>query len=87
MLTIKYFINFISNVFGDGSLIDWSKITNAKNSNDYNSLIKQALDTGDVQYISRGGFEDYGIPDFRQYLKDKFIDDMMEMSFVVKTKA
>jgi len=68
-------INFISNVFGDDSLIDWSKITNAKNSNDYNSLIKKALDTGDVQYISRGGFEKYGISDFRQYLKEKFIDN------------
>lgn len=67
--------NFISNVFGDDSLIDWSKITNAKNSNDYNSLIKKALDTGDFGYISRGGFEKYGISDFRQYLKDKFIDD------------
>jgi hypothetical protein len=67
--------NFISNVLGDDSLIDWSKITNAKNSNDYNSLIKQALDTGEFKYISRGGFENYGIPDFRQYLKDKFIDD------------
>lgn len=67
--------NFISNVLGDDSLIDWSKITNAKNSNDYNSLIKQALDTGDFQYISRGGFENYGIPDFRQYLKDKYIDN------------
>lgn len=67
--------NFISDVFGDGRLIDWSKITNAKNINDYNLLIKQALDTGDTQYISRGGFENYGISNFRQYLRDKFIDD------------
>lgn len=67
--------NFLTNNIGDTSLIDWTKVTNAKNVNDYNILINQSMDTGDFQYISRGGFENYGIPDFRQYLKDKYIDN------------
>lgn len=66
--------NFLTNSIGDTSLIDWTKIQNAKNVNDYNILINQALDTGNFDYISRGGFESYDIPDFRQYVKDKYIE-------------
>jgi hypothetical protein len=60
--------NRISNrSFGDSD-IDWSKVTNAKNMNDYNKLISQAIQTGNYQYISRGGFEKFGIDNFRDYL-------------------
>jgi hypothetical protein len=60
--------NRISNrSFGDSD-IDWSKVTNAKNMNDYNKLISQAIQTGNYQSISRGGFEKFGIANFRDYL-------------------
>ena len=60
--------NRISNrSFGDSD-IDWSKVSNAKNMNDYNKLISQAIQTGNYQYISRGGFEKFGIDNFRDYL-------------------
>ena len=45
-----------------------SKVSNAKNMNDYNKLIAQAIHFGDYQYISRGGFEKFGIDNFRDYL-------------------
>jgi hypothetical protein len=50
--------------------IDWSKVSNAKNMNDYNKVIAKAIKTGDYSYVSRGGFEKFGISDFRDYLKN-----------------
>lgn len=49
-------------------LIDWSKISNAKNLEDYNKFIARAIKTGDFQLISRGGFEKFGVPNFRDML-------------------
>ena len=60
--------NRISNRSFVDSDIDWSKVSNSKNINDYNKLIAQAIQIGDYQYISRGGFERFGIDNFRDYL-------------------
>lgn len=59
-----------SNYF-DNELIDWSKIDNAKNIQEYNKIISQALKTGDYSKISKGGFEEYGIEDFQNFLRTK----------------
>ena len=59
----------VSNSFFKESDIDWSKITNAKNLQDYNKLIATAIKTGDYKYISSGGFEKYGIDRFRDWLR------------------
>jgi hypothetical protein len=48
--------------------IDWSKIANAKSMEEYNKLIANALKTKDFSRISRGGFEQFGVPNFREYL-------------------
>jgi hypothetical protein len=55
----------------DQSLIDWSKITNAKNITDYNKIIADAIRTNNYSYISRGGFEKFGITDFRDFLQNQ----------------
>jgi hypothetical protein len=60
--------NRISNRSFSDSEINWDKISNATNLNDYNKLIANAINTGDYSYISRGGFEKYGIDNFREYL-------------------
>ena len=60
----------LTNKSFDDNLIDWSKVTNAKNMDEYNKIIAQALQTGDFSKISRAGFEKYGISDFRQFLKN-----------------
>jgi hypothetical protein len=49
---------------------DFTNITNAKNMNDYNKLIAQAIKSGNYSYISAKGFEKFGIPNFRDYLKN-----------------
>lgn len=49
-------------------LVDWSKISNAKNWDEYNKLIAQAIKTNDFSKISRGGFEKFGVPNFRDML-------------------
>jgi len=49
--------------------INWGVITNAKNMDDYNKVIAKAIKTGDYSTISRGGFEKFGIPNFREYLQ------------------
>jgi hypothetical protein len=59
-------------------MINWVNVSFAKNLNDYNKMIATALQTGNFQSISRGGFEKYGIPNFREFLmksvnKDKKI--------------
>jgi hypothetical protein len=59
---------FLSSKFGDTSKINWSVITNAKNISDYDVIIDNAMKTGDFSKISRYGFEEYGIPNFREYL-------------------
>ena len=42
--------------------IDWSKITNAKNIDDYNIWIAKAIQNPEnLKYISSGGFEKFGI--------------------------
>jgi hypothetical protein len=50
--------------------INWSQITNAKNMDDYNKLIATAIKTKDFSKISRGGFEKFGVPNFREYLQN-----------------
>jgi hypothetical protein len=61
--------NRISNIsFGNGNDINWNPIQNAKNIEDYNKIIAQAIKSGDYSKISRAGFENYGIPNFREYL-------------------
>jgi len=50
--------------------INWSQITNAKNMDDYNKLIASAIKTKDFSKISRGGFEKFGVPNFREYLQN-----------------
>ena len=50
--------------------INWSQITNAKNMDDYNKLIASAIKTKDFSNISRGGFEKFGVPNFREYLQN-----------------
>lgn len=52
------------------SMIDWSKIRNAKNMEDYNKIIARAIKTNDFQYISSGGFEKLLITDFRKFLQN-----------------
>jgi hypothetical protein len=49
-------------------MINWANVSNAKNLNDYNKMIATALQTGNFQSISRGGFEKYGISNFRDFL-------------------
>jgi hypothetical protein len=61
---------FLSSKFGDTSKINWTNITNAKNMSDYDVIIDNAMKTGNFNTISRTGFEDYGIPNFRKYLED-----------------
>jgi hypothetical protein len=37
---------------------------------DYNKLIASAIKTKDFSKISRGGFEKFGVPNFREYLQN-----------------
>jgi hypothetical protein len=55
----------------DQSSIDWSKVTNAKNIQDYNKIISDAIRTDNYSYVSRGGFEKFGITDFRDFLQNQ----------------
>lgn len=48
--------------------INWNSIANAKDIKTLNRLIADALKSGDYKYISRGGFEQFGITDFRKFL-------------------
>jgi len=64
--------NYLSTKFGDTSEIIWDNILNAKNVDDYDKVITKALKTGDYYTISRGGFENYGINDFREYIKNLY---------------
>jgi hypothetical protein len=59
---------FLTTKFGDTSKINWDLITNAKNITDYDIIINDSMKTGDFSKVSRSGFEDYGIPNFREYL-------------------
>jgi hypothetical protein len=59
---------FLSTKFGDTSKINWDLITNAKNISDYDVIINDAIKNKDFSKISRGGFENYGITNFRDYL-------------------
>jgi hypothetical protein len=61
----------ISNRSFNDTQIDWSKVTNAKNMEDYNKLIADAISNPEkLKYISGGGFEKFGIPNFREYLRN-----------------
>ena len=59
---------FLGSKFGDTSDINWGSITNAKDIKSYDDLIDKAMKSGNFNSISRGGFEAYGIPNFREYL-------------------
>jgi hypothetical protein len=51
--------------------VDFSKITNWGGSMDnYNKVIARAIKTGDYRYVSSGGFEKFGITNFRDFLKN-----------------
>ena len=63
-------INYLSTKFGDTSEIDWSKIVNAKSVEEYDIFINDAIKSNNYNMISRGGFENYGIYNFREYLKN-----------------
>jgi hypothetical protein len=62
--------NRLTSIIGDTSKIDWSKVTNSKNIEDYSKLIDTAIETNNYSMISRGGFEEYGIPNFRTHIMD-----------------
>jgi hypothetical protein len=65
--------NRISNRSFVGSVgnVDFGKITNWGGSMDnYNKVIAQAIKTGDYRYVSSGGFEKFGITNFRDFLKN-----------------
>ena len=49
---------------------DFTNILNAKNMDDYNKFIARAIKTGNYSEISSKGFEKFGIPNFREYLKN-----------------
>jgi hypothetical protein len=61
-------------------IINLTNVNNEKNLNDYNKIIANAIKTGDYSRISRGGFEKYGIPNFREFLM-KSIDFDKRMMF------
>ena len=46
--------------------IDWNRIQYADNIDDYNKVIAHAIKTGDYHFISVGGFERFGISNFRE---------------------
>ena len=50
--------------------IEWDKITNAKNMDDYNKIIAKAIKTNNYSHISSKGFEKFGINNFREYLQN-----------------
>ena len=66
--------NRISNRSFTGSnldQIDASKIKNfGGNMDEYNKVIAKAIKTGDYSYVSSGGFEKFGITNFRDFLKN-----------------
>jgi hypothetical protein len=66
--------NRISNRSFTGSnldQIDVSKIKNfGGNMDEYNKVIAKAIKTGDYSYVSSGGFEKFGITNFRDFLKN-----------------
>ena len=37
---------------------------------EYNKVIAKAIKTGDYSYVSSGGFEKFGITNFRDFLKN-----------------
>jgi hypothetical protein len=61
---------YLATKFGDTSKINWVNVKNAKNISDYDVIIDNAIKTGNFNSVSRFGFENYGIPNFRKYLKD-----------------
>jgi len=69
----KFAGNRVSNRTFESAInnIDASKIKNWGGGLDYyNKVIARAIKTGDYQYVSSGGFEKFGIPNFRDYLKN-----------------
>jgi hypothetical protein len=68
--------NSFINVMDD---IDTSKILNFHGSMDnYNKVIAKAIKTGEYKYVSSGGFEKFGILDFRKFLQNN-IDKINEV--------
>jgi hypothetical protein len=65
--------------------IDFSKIKNANSIDELNSLISNALSTSNYNYISNGGFERFGIPKFRDFLKNS--QSMEELRLVDPKKG
>jgi len=56
-----------NNTFTD-NMVNWGNVTYVKDMETYNKIIAQALKTQDYSKISRGGMENYGIPNFREWL-------------------
>lgn len=60
-------------LFGKKIPIDWSKIKFAKTPEEYNKIIANAIDSADYKYISKGGFENFGVEDFQELLRNKIV--------------
>lgn len=54
----------------NSNLIDFTNIRNAKTIDEYNKLIATAIRNNDYRQISSRGFEKFGIPNFREFLKN-----------------
>jgi len=61
----------ISSNFFDPAKINWNNVTNAKDMETYNKFIANAISSGNYSQISSKGFEQYGIDDFREFLKNR----------------
>ena len=62
--------NRLTSIIGDTSKVNWELVANAKNAEDYSKLIDTAIETNNYSTISRRGFEEYGIPNFRTHIMD-----------------
>jgi len=83
--------DFISSAQFSDDIIDWTKVTNGKSMAEYNKVISDAIRRSDYSLISKGGFEKYGIPNFREFLekginneKRMMIDPIKGWSFDLK---
>jgi hypothetical protein len=65
-------INHLKNQLFSGDNIKWADVTNANNLDDYDKVINRAIETGNYSTISRAGFENYGIDNFREYIKNLY---------------
>jgi hypothetical protein len=60
----------ISSKFFDPNKINFNNMTYIKDIESLNKAISNAISTGNYSAISKGGFEQYGIDNFREFLKN-----------------